>query len=473
MGKRTIVIVDTPCVHQLLENYVSKLYAQAYSFCTVEVHGASGMDHFVHRFTHRVVRGVLIAVGRPDGRLCCLAKSEAAVLLSAKQAAFIRNPDYPGETSGPEIVTMGHNPYQPNVGLGHHIVLTDADPNKRSRRKFVDEYLYERLFLASKPFTAAILKALSLSRKEALEHLDITPTTSLKIAPPVPSPAFVAPFLKIKSGDSKLEKSTSGDKNSEKLRGTVVLNRMVKSSSKRDVASMPYNLGFSQHDFDIGMINSLHSHGSMHGVYKLKNAKEVKRGSVFLTDGLDKKPEATEKSRGIIIQKELHGEPLPYGLHHIDPSKAAAADGMFAEFIVNSKGLLTKKAFAARETTDSKKENSNDPAVRLAFSSRLDRETCAIQDSQVIVQQFYECRIASLERYIGFCVMFHAMAESSRFPWFHLPWDIARSQSNLRVATTASPISAGGDDHGATASPEIKKYARQLGSFLRGFQIHF
>ena len=49
------------------------------------MHGASGLDHFVHRFTHRVVRGLLIAVGRPDGRLCCLAKSEAAVLLSAKQ----------------------------------------------------------------------------------------------------------------------------------------------------------------------------------------------------------------------------------------------------------------------------------------------------------------------------------------------------------------------------------------------------
>lgn len=52
------------------------------------------------------------------------------------------------------------------------------------------------------------------------------------------------------------------------------------------------------------------------------------------------------------------------------------------------------------------------------------------------MQQFYECRVASLERYVGFCVMFHAMAESSRSPWLHLPWDIARSQSNLRVSTT-------------------------------------
>lgn len=71
-GKRTIVIVDNPTVHQLLENFVSKLFSQAYSVVSVDVHGASGLDHFVHRFTHRVVRGVLIAVGRVDGRLCCL-----------------------------------------------------------------------------------------------------------------------------------------------------------------------------------------------------------------------------------------------------------------------------------------------------------------------------------------------------------------------------------------------------------------
>jgi hypothetical protein len=74
-GKRTIVIVDNPCVHQLVESFVSKLYSQSYSFVSVDVHGASGLDHFVHRFTHRVVRGLLLAVGRPDGRLTCLCKA--------------------------------------------------------------------------------------------------------------------------------------------------------------------------------------------------------------------------------------------------------------------------------------------------------------------------------------------------------------------------------------------------------------
>ena len=81
-GKRTIVIVDSPTVHQLLENFVSKLYSQSYSMVSVDVHGASGLDHFVHRFTHRVTRGVLIAVGRVDGRLCCLGETFLVVIFA-------------------------------------------------------------------------------------------------------------------------------------------------------------------------------------------------------------------------------------------------------------------------------------------------------------------------------------------------------------------------------------------------------
>jgi hypothetical protein len=45
-GKRTIVIVDNSCVHQLTEEFVSKLFSQAYSIVSLDVHGASGLDHF-------------------------------------------------------------------------------------------------------------------------------------------------------------------------------------------------------------------------------------------------------------------------------------------------------------------------------------------------------------------------------------------------------------------------------------------
>ncbi len=343
-GKRTIVIVDTPCVHQLLESFVSKLYAQSYSSVSVDVHGASGLDHFVHRFTHRVVRGVLIAVGRPDGRLCCLAKSEAAVLLAAKQAAFIRNPDYHLRGSGPEIVTVGHNPFAASLGLAHSIVLHDGKGhNKTVRRKFVDEYIYDRLFLTNKPFTTSILRALRGGVKSKTAH----------------------------RRDS-----------------------LIKSNKFRQNAAAPV----------VSTIQSMSM--SNHSRHRPKT------------------------------------EPLPYGVHHIDPSILIKSDkiesSVFSDFVMLAKDLLRNKA--AESKLDRLKGQSFDPAQRLAFFSKLDSQTKQIQDLQVVVQQFYECRIASLERYLAFCVMFHAMAADSCRPLLKHPWDIAKSQSNLRVATTGKPL---------------------------------
>ena len=79
---------------------------------------------------------------------------------------------------------------------------------------------------------------------------------------------------------------------------------------------------------------------------------------------------------------------------------------------------------------------SNDPAARTAFSLRFDAAAQLIQDMEVHVEHIYESRIAALERYVAFCVLFHAMAVHTNKPWLLFPWDTARSQSNLRVATT-------------------------------------
>ncbi|CAM9369085.1 unnamed protein product, partial [Choristocarpus tenellus] len=128
LGKRTVVVVDVPCVHQLVETFVSKLFSMGYSFMSIDVHGGSSVDHFVHRFTHRVSRGVLLAVGRPDGRMSNLSKTEASVILACKQAAFIHN-----FGTGPEIVSVGHNPAQVLGYQNNHIVLPTW------RRNFVDE----------------------------------------------------------------------------------------------------------------------------------------------------------------------------------------------------------------------------------------------------------------------------------------------------------------------------------------------
>lgn len=415
-GKRTIVIVDTPCVHQLLENYVSKLYSQGYSFCMPDVHGASGLDHFVHRFTHRVVRGVLIAVGRPDGRLCCLAKSESAILLAVKQAAFIRNPDYEGESSGPEFITVGHNPFKPNIGLSHHIVLgaakgTNVDGTPKGRRKFVDEYLYERLCQAAKPFSAAILRSLC-RQVTALEN---------------------------KKQSLVAEDTGKGNM----ARELATLKTKILSLLEQERPMIPY--GTHHIDPTVGKDSSA-------------NPFLAEFVAVTLLPQLDKLKAAI--GGGSQGKKKVNpGRRTPAAA-----KAAAAAEAAAAKAAKEAQAITLAAAQAAI---------SNDPASRLAFATRLDSATQLIQDSQMLVQHFYECRIASLERYMAFCVMFHAMADKSRHPWLHPGWDIARSQSNLRIATTASPISAADSQGGHEMSKEAKQMTREFCEKLLKVHVNF
>lgn len=65
---------------QCVEAFLSKCFALSYGIATVEVHSGNAVDHFVHRYTHRVARGLLLAVGRPDGRLYSQTQSESWVL---------------------------------------------------------------------------------------------------------------------------------------------------------------------------------------------------------------------------------------------------------------------------------------------------------------------------------------------------------------------------------------------------------
>ena len=133
-GKRTLVIADVPWVHQSLEMYVSKLFALSYGDNGLDVHGANPVDSLVHRFTHRVQRGVLIALGRPDGRVSALTRNEGACLLAAMQSAAIQNMG-----TGPEIVSVGHNTWCGNPSaIREHVVLPTY------RRPFMCEVRHRR-----------------------------------------------------------------------------------------------------------------------------------------------------------------------------------------------------------------------------------------------------------------------------------------------------------------------------------------
>ena len=116
---RSILIGDVPWVAQSVEAFASKLFALSYSIASASFYSANPADHLVHRHTHRVVRGGLLLVGRPDGRLNTLTTTEAAVCLSINQASSIQNF---GVTC--ESVTIGHNPYKLPLSAGAILLPT-------------------------------------------------------------------------------------------------------------------------------------------------------------------------------------------------------------------------------------------------------------------------------------------------------------------------------------------------------------
>lgn len=134
ISTRTVVIADTPWVAQSAEAFLSKVFATSFTNTSINVHSGNPADHLVHRFTHRVVRGTLVACGRPDGRLSSLTALENSVCLSVNQASSIQQ--Y-GVTC--ESITIGHNPAKLPLAV-QSVYL----PSKRP------DYICERLLKLSK-----------------------------------------------------------------------------------------------------------------------------------------------------------------------------------------------------------------------------------------------------------------------------------------------------------------------------------
>ena len=94
-------------------------------------------------------------------------------------------------------------------------------------------------------------------------------------------------------------------------------------------------------------------------------------------------------------------------------------------------------------------EPINEPFVGawMATAAKYKKMTTAqLFERQQLVQVLYEGRFASMQRLVAFFVMFHAMGKRVQDFWPMvscglLGYDMSRSQSMLRVATTASPIS--------------------------------
>jgi hypothetical protein len=342
MTGRSVLICDTPMVSQCVEAMASKMFACTYSNTNVAFYCGNPSDHMVHRFTHRTARGLLIACGRPDGRLTSLASAEAASCLGIAQACSIINL---GE--GAEAVTVGHNP------APLPLAKKDIELRTLGRPKFLCEVAMEEVFSTSEASSANTL----LGRYSNLSD------QSKRALAAVPVPV-------VSSSPSRRSSRVAGNR-------TTDLGWASRSMTSAKKELFPWT------------------------------SEDTSAKKFF--------PWTSEEDTSATVEpptENYFGEALLDAMPDVSPTD-------------NSKLV--------------------DRVCQLP-SEHGNVALFEIVESQDLVMRMYESRFACIERLVAFFVLFHAMAKKVRDFWAFisfgiLTYDIERTQSMLRVATTASPVS--------------------------------
>ena len=377
---RSVVVGDVPWVAQSLEAFVSKCFALSYSVASVAVSSGNPCDHLVHRHTHRVVRGTLLAVGRPDGRLNALASAENTICLAVNQASSIQSL---GVTC--ESLTLGHNPFK--LGLTKAALFLPT-----TRPHFISEVeLSKRDEEQSKHAAEA---AAALDGQVALGGVDEEAPASLKRG----------------------------------LTGTVA------DFGFAPPQATPPAKGW-------GALRTLRADGVL---------ATSARGDAPGSGGGPGSPGAPQPSPGSAIRRASRSASALLGAM-ADMSKedsvsrgVAALAAMKAQAAAAAPGAAPPKPslFSTIEPID-------EPFIGAWMHSDPRYVSCSVGQlmmQQGLLQRLYESRYASLQRFVGFAVLFHAMARKVEAFWRFaslgvLAYDMSRSHSIMRIATTASPVS--------------------------------
>jgi hypothetical protein len=382
MTGRTIVIGDIPYVAQCAEAFCSKLFAVAYSAASVTVFSANPVDHLVHRMTHRVVRGSLLACGRPDGRLLSHTSSEASVCLSVNQASSIQNL---GSTC--ESITIGHNPFKLPL-TAFSIFLGGC------RKKFLCE-------------KALDAEGLTILDKSIKMPVDIVSNPS-------------------KSAEDLMDRIKKADQAGKKrLSITSQSSFMLKNMATAD----------QQPQVSVGSILGSYSNY----ITKAPGVDKDKEDGVT--------SEATPQTFG-----RDFGEGTKKMRASLKPANLSARKGETVEngFDGDIAGGKLAHVLHAQNTVmgeEEQKQIANDVFYgehlhRLFPNVPLPR----LIEEQTVAMRLYESRVASCQRLVSFFVMFHAMGKRVEDWWPAvsfglLNYDMSRTHSIMRIATTASPVS--------------------------------
>lgn len=368
MTSRTIVVGDVPWVVQCVENFASKLFACSYSATAVTVFSANPADHLVHRMTHRIVRGTLLACGRPDGRLVGLTSAEQSVCLAVNQASSIQSL---GETC--ESLTIGHNPYKLPL-TAHHVCL------KTSRPQYLCEYL------------------LASNREKEKASQSVSSVSALM-------GSFANLAAEAEDLWTKISKHQEQEMRCQRYRELDAVVMQLETDDNGLIAFSEFERGFNmtkQKELPRRELQDLFKRFVAHGALALTRAD----------------------CRTI------------YALDPVSLMSFARANASNA----SSSGELRMDAFNIPESVE------NTFGMDLLKHSASPAESFKLTDTQRLSMLLYEGRIASLQRAVAFFVLFHEMGKTVCDFWPSVSFGILRyrmdrTQSIMRIASTASPVS--------------------------------
>ncbi len=425
MVGRTVVIGDPcPWVAQSAEAFLSKIFACSYSIAGLNVLSGNPADHLVHRHTHRVVRGSLLVCGRPDGRLTALTTLEASTCLAVNQASSIQSI---GGTC--ESITIGHN--KSKLPLSARAIFLESHR---------PQFLCEKLLTESESSEVAL-----------------TATGNLKVTPS----AFTDPNGPV-----------SGKKKGDSLDTSRRLSNLIRRRSKV-VSSDDSDLNLSTHRSSAALIGA---YANMEKAAKSK-ASKVGDHDKFNIDGIIeemiKERAGVEKFRTIFEEIDTDGsgeldfDEFVEAYKRINPDVSLMQlEQMFKEADLDGGGTLDFDEFVQMAKMPQVEvlgklsvQNRDDrglaqvmPSKEKYFGEEL-RKTAPkgtgaflMSQSQHLVMELYESRIASMQRFVAMTVMFHQMGSRVQnfFPnisFGYLGYRMDRTHSIMRIATTASPVS--------------------------------
>ena len=439
MVGRTVVIGDPcPWVAQSAEAFLSKIFACSYSIAGLNVLSGNPADHLVHRHTHRVVRGSLLVCGRPDGRLTALTTLEASTCLAVNQASSIQSI---GGTC--ESITIGHN--KSKLPLSAKAIFLES---------FRPQFLCEKLLVESEDVKS--------------NGMSLTATGNLKVGP--------AAFAE--EAEGKGGKGFSFPKKSSTVSegGSLNVSRRV-SSLIRKAAKTP-----AEDDGDLDS-TSHRSSAALIGAYA-NMEKEAKSKASHVGDHnkfdidviieeMIKERKGVDKYRKIFEEIDVDGsgeldfDEFVEAYKKINPDVSLTQlEQMFKEADLDGGGTLDFEEFVLMAKLPQVEvlgklsvQNRDDrglaqvmPSEERYFGEEL-RKTAPkgtgaflMSQSQHLVMELYESRIASMQRFVAMTVMFHQMGSRVQnfFPnisFGYLGYRMDRTHSIMRIATTASPVS--------------------------------